>query len=72
MTSIPVMWLPPTASCSLVESEMYSIHEFSAFYSHFQVTSGQMTSLPGPFRSREVTWCHFLSRDCLPLRATAL
>jgi len=25
---------------------MYHILEFSAFYSHFQVTSGQMTSLP--------------------------
>jgi len=36
----------PTASCSLVGSEMYRIREFSAFYSHFQATSGQMTSLP--------------------------
>jgi len=25
---------------------MYSIPELSAYYSHFQVTSGQMTSLP--------------------------
>jgi len=31
-----------------------------------------MTSLPGHFRSPEVTWRHFLSRDCLLLRATAL
>jgi len=52
----------PTASYSLVQSEMYSIHEFSAFYSHFHVTSGEMTSLPGPLWSPEVTWRHFLSR----------
>jgi len=42
-------------SYSLVGSEMYSIREFSAFYSHFQVASGQMTSLPGEFQSAEVT-----------------
>jgi len=45
---------------------VHSIHQFS-LYSHFQVTSGQMTSLL-------VAWGHerhFLSRDCL-LRATAL
>jgi len=69
MTSFPFMWLPPPASCSLVGSEMYSICQFPALYSHFQVTSGQITSLPGYFRSPEVTWCHFLSRDCLLLRA---
>jgi len=51
---------------------MYSICQFSAFYRHFQVTSGQMTSLPDHFRSPEVTWRHFLSRDCLLVRATAL
>ena len=33
---------------------MYTKREFSAFYSHFQVTSGEMTSLPGHFLSREV------------------
>jgi len=33
-----------------------------------QVISGQMTSLPGHFRSREVTRRHFLSRDCHLLR----
>jgi len=31
-----------------------------------------MTSLPSHFWSPEVMWCHFLSRDCLLLRATAL
>jgi len=39
---------------SLAGSEMYSIRQFSAFYSHFQVTSGQMTSLPGHSRSVEL------------------
>jgi len=43
------------------------MREFSAFYRDFQVTSGQMTALPGPFPSPEVTWPHFLSRDCLLL-----
>jgi len=43
--------LIPPASYSLVKSEMYSIREFSAFYIHFQVTSGKMTSLLGHFRS---------------------
>ena len=33
---------------------MYSIPKFSAFYSHFQVTSGEMTLLPGHFGSTEV------------------
>jgi len=31
-----------------------------------------MTSLPGYFRTPEVTWHHFLSRDGLLLWATAL
>jgi len=46
------MSLPPV-SYSLVESEMLQ-HEFLAFYSNFQVTSGQMTSLSGNFRSRDI------------------
>jgi len=41
---------------------MYSIRQFSAFYSHFQMTSCQMTSLPGHFRSPAVAWRHFLWR----------
>jgi len=48
------MSLPPV-SYSLVGSETLQQLEFLAFYSNFQVTSGQMTSLPGNFRSREVT-----------------
>ena len=53
--SIPVTWLPPTTTYSLVGSETHIICEFSAFYSHFQVTFGQMTSLLGSFWSPEVT-----------------
>jgi len=65
-------WLPSPARYSLVGSEMYRIREFLAFYSQFQVTYGEMTSLPGHFWSPEVTWRHFLSRDCLLLWGTAL
>jgi len=70
--SLPVTWPPPPASYSLVGSEMYSRRQFSAFSSHFQVTSGQMTSFPCHFRSPEVTWRQFMSRDCFLLWATAL
>jgi len=71
-TSFPVTWLPPPASYSLVENETYRIRRFSAFYSHLQETSNQMTSLPNHFRSPEVTWRHFLSRNWVLLRATSL
>jgi len=64
--------LPPPASYSLVGSQMHSRRQFSGFYSHFQETSGQMTSLTGHFRLPEVTWRHFLWRDFLLLRAIAL
>jgi len=60
-------WLPPPASYSLVRSEMYCIRKFSAFYSHFQVTSGQMTSLPvtsGHLRSCDVISCHMTASYC--------
>ena len=53
--SFPLTLLPPPASYSLVGTEMYSTFQLSAVYSHFQVTSGQITSLPGHFRSPEVT-----------------
>jgi len=72
VTSFPVTWPPSCAGYSPVGSEMYSTCQFSAFYSHFQETSGQITSLPDHFRSPEVTWRHFLSRDFLLLRATGL
>jgi len=71
VTSFSVPWLPPPASYSLVESQTHSIRQFSAFYSHFQVTSGQMTLLPNHFLSPQVTWRHFLSRHGLLLQATA-
>jgi len=71
VTSFPVMWLRPV-SYSLVGRNVYSICQFSALYSRFQVTFGQMTSLPGHLQSPEVMCRHFLSRDCLLLRDTAL
>jgi len=51
---------------------MYSIRQFSAFYINLQVTSVEMTSLEHHFWSPDVTWRHFLSRDCRFLRDTAL
>jgi len=62
------------SSCELQPCRNWNVQYTPAFafHSHFQVTSGQMTSLPGHFRSPEVTWRRFLSRDCLHLRATAL
>jgi len=67
VTSFPVTWLPPPASYTIVKGEMYSIRQFLAFYSHFQVTSSQMTSFPGDFWSPEVTWghlCHVTASPC--------
>jgi len=64
VTSFPVTWLSTSG-------ELQILYELG-FYSHFQVTSGQMTPLPGHFRSPEVTWHHLLSPDCHPLWATAL
>ena len=53
--SFPVTSLPPPPSYSSVGAQTYPKLGLRAFYSHFQVTSGQMTSLPGHFRSRGVT-----------------
>jgi len=67
VTSFIVTWQPPPASYSFVGSEARSIRKLSAFYSHFQVTSNQMMSLPGHFRSPEVTWvisCHVTASCC--------
>jgi len=50
---------------------MYRICKFPAFYSHFQVISGKMTSLLGYFWSPE-DMSHLLPCDCLQLQATAL
>jgi len=68
VTSFSVTWLPPPASNSHVGSQTHIVRQFSSFYSHFQVTFGEMSH----FRSPEVMWRHFLSRDCLLLQATAL
>ena len=43
---------------------MYTKREFSAFYSHFQVTSGESTSL-------RVTCGHVRSRDVISYHVTA-
>jgi len=64
VTSFPLTRLPPPASYSLVGSEMYSICEFSTHYSHFQVTSSPMTSLPGHLWSRDVNSCHVTASSC--------
>jgi len=64
VTSFPVTWLPPPASYILVGSELYSIRYFLAFYNHFQVTSGQMTSL-------SVTSNHPSSHDVISCHVTA-
>jgi len=72
VTWFPVTWLPSSVSYSLVKSQTHSIRQFSAFYSHFQVTTGQMTLLPGHFGSPKVTWRDFLSRYSVLLQATAL
>jgi len=53
----------PTASYSLVGSDMCSTTEFSAFYSHFQVTSVK--------RHLEVTLRHLGSRDVISCHVTA-
>jgi len=62
ITSFPVTSLAPPASYSLVKSQTHSIHRFLAFYIHFQLTSRQMTSLPGHFRLLEVMWLFVTQR----------
>jgi len=67
VTSFPVTWLPPPARYSLRISQTHSVRQLSAFYSHFEVTSGQMTSLPvtsGQLRSRDVISCHMTASSC--------
>jgi len=72
VTSFSVTWLPPPASDSLVQDEMYNMWEFLTFYRNFQYASRLMTSLHGHFWSPEVMWRHFLQRECLLLRGTVL
>jgi len=67
VTSFPVTWLPPSANYSLVRSQTHIIRQFSAFYNHFQVTSGQMTSLSIASRrlsSRDIISCHVTDSYC--------
>jgi len=61
-------------SCELQPCRSSNVHKTRviSILQPLQVTSGQMKSLPAHFRSREVTWHHFLSRDCHLLRVTAL
>ena len=51
---------------------MYSISEFSAFYSHLQVTSGKMSLwvTSGHLRSCDVTFCSMTAtyRELQPCR----
>jgi len=56
-------------SCELqpCRSSKYPKVELQAFYSHLQVNAGQMTSLPGHFRSvksRDIFSCHVTAASC--------
>jgi len=64
VTSFPVTWLVPPASNSLVWSQTHRVRQFCAFYSHFQVTSVEMTSLA-------VTSGHLSSCDVISSHGTA-
>jgi len=67
VTSFPVMWLPPPTSCSLLGSEMYSICQYSAFYGHFQVTSGEWRHFlgsSGHLKSHDVISRHVTASPC--------
>jgi len=61
------MWLPPPASYGPVGAQVYPKLKFSAFYSHFQVTFGEMTSLAGHFWyvwSHDVLSWHVTATSC--------
>jgi len=61
-------------SCELQPCRSSNVHKTWVFglLQPLPETSGEMTSLPGHFRSLVVTWRHFLSCDCHLLRVTAL
>ena len=44
---------------------MHPKSEFSASYSHFWVTSGEITSLPGNFRSCDIISGHVTTTSCM-------
>ena len=50
VTSFPFTGLPPPASYGPVGAQIYPELDLLTFYSHFQVTTGPMTSIPGHFR----------------------
>ena len=43
---------------------MYTQLEFLAFYNQFQVTSSQMMSVPGHFRSRDIIFSRVTATSC--------
>ena len=59
VTSFPVTSLKPPASYSRVGAQTYPKLDLYAFYSHFHVTSGQMTSLLDHYRSLPVAYLIF-------------
>jgi len=61
--SCDVIFCHVTAICEFQTSRSWNKPKTQdlAFCSHFQVTSGQMTTLPYCFCSLPVTWHHFLS-----------
>ena len=63
MTPLPSLWARDVIYCdvtatpasnSAVGAQTYPKLDLQDFYSHFQVTCGQMTSLPGNVKSCEV------------------
>jgi len=67
VTSFPVPWLPSPATYSLAGSEMYSIREVLAFYSHFLVTSVKLRHFrvtSSHLSSRHVVSCHVTASSC--------
>ena len=47
LTSFPITLLPPGTSHRIVGAQAYPKHDLMAFYSQFQETSGEITTLPG-------------------------
>ena len=54
----------PSCELKLCKSSNVPKSEFSAFYSHLQVTSGQMTSLPGHYQSHDIICCLVTAASC--------
>jgi len=71
VTSFPVTWRPPPATFSPVKAQTYPKLNLYAFYHHFQLTSGQMTSLLVKWRHFRVTSGHVRSRYVISYHLTA-